>query len=213
MRAGRNSFHDMNKTEIANIALGHLGSALIQSIEEVSPSAEHIRRMWNFTRDGLLRQKDWNFAINRATLSRLGVDPPFDWEAAYQLPADYIRCLSWNGMEAGTGVDLFDIESGMLLCDVDASDASPRAELRYIRRAEDTSMWDASFVEAFSYRIAAAICPAMTTSAGLSDAMMKNAEMAMLKAFGPDNLETRPRAILAQENSGYMDARRGAYNW
>lgn len=203
----------MTKTELANIALGHLGSALIQSLDENSPSAQHCRRMWDFVRDGLLRQKDWNFALDRATLSRLQVDPPFGYNAAYQLPSTCLRVVEWNGQEAGTGEAQFDIESKMLLCNVEGDEDTPRAELRFIRRVDNVNDWDASFNEAFSYKLAAAIAPAISTSAGLADSMNKLGEQVMLRAFGPDNLETRPRVVLAQEGSGWMAARQGARNW
>lgn len=203
----------MTKTELANIALGHLGSALIQSVDEVSPSAQHIRRMWDFVRDGLLRQKDWNFALKRATLSRLSEDPLFGWTAAYQLPSDYLRAIEWNGQEAGTGEAQFDIEGERLLCNFETGTTSPRSELRYIAKVENVNEWDASFNEAFSYKLAAAIAPSISTSAGLATDMNRIGEQVMLRAFGPDNLETRPRAVLAQEGSGWLEARQGARNW
>jgi hypothetical protein len=198
----------MTKTELANIALGHIGSALIQSIDELSPAAQHIRRMWDLTRDGLLRQRHWNFALDRKTLTRLTDDPAFGWDAAYQLPADYLLAIEWNGREAGTGEAEFDIEGGKLLCD-----DTETAELRYVKRVEEVSKWDASFCEAFCYKLAAAIAPSLSSSQGMADALTAKGEQSMLRAFGPDNLETRPRAVLAQEGSQWRAAREGALNW
>lgn len=203
----------MTKTELANIALGHLGHALISSIDEASPAAQHCRRMWDFCRDGLLRQRHWNFALARADLTRLSSAPPFGWTAAFQLPSDYLLAVEWNGMEAGTGESEFDIEGEMLLADVASDEETPRAELRYVRRVEEVSKWDASFCEAFSYKLAAALAPSITSSSTLTQDMDRKAEIVMQKAFGPDNVETRPRVVLAQEGSGWLAARQGARNW
>lgn len=197
----------MTKTELSNIALGHLGHALISSIDEVSPAAQHIRRMWDYCRDGLLRQRHWNFALERSTLSRLTIDPAFGWACAFQLPSDYLLAIELNGREAGTGDSRFDIEGQKLLCDEDA------AELRYIRVVEEVTKWDASFCEAFAYKLAAAVAPSITSSSTLTSDMNRMAEMVMVKAFGPDNLETRPRVVLAQTGSGYLAARQGRANW
>jgi hypothetical protein len=203
----------MNKTLLANIALGHLGSSLIQSIDELSPQAEHCRRMWEITRDSLLRERHWNFALTRADLSASADAPLFGWEVAYVLPADYILAIEWNGREAGTGEAGFDIEGGFLLTDAESDGATARAELRYVYQHDNVSKWDASFCRAFSFALAAAIAPALSSSAGLADNMMQKSDEVLKRAFGPDNLETRPRAVLAQENSGWLAAREGASNW
>ena len=203
----------MTKTELANIALGHIGSAKIQSIDENSPAAEHCRRMWEFVRDGLLRQRHWNFALARAVLSKLDDAPAFDWDSAYQLPNDYLLAISWNGREAGTGESSFDIEDGKLLCDADSNGTTETANLRYVKRVESVSAWDASFCEAFTYKLAAAIAPSLSTSGNLAADLMQKAEALMVRAFGPDNLESRPRVVLAQTGSAYLAARQGARNW
>ncbi|CAB4186640.1 hypothetical protein UFOVP1329_15 [uncultured Caudovirales phage] len=197
----------MTTTELANISLGHIGCNLIQSLDEESPQAEHCNRMWVFVRDALLRQRQWNFAMHRVSLSRLEDDPAFGWAAAYALPEDYILAVEWNGQKAGTGEAKFDIEDGKLLCD-----DIERAELRYVRRITATQKWDANFCEAFTFKLAAAIAPAISSSSSIADSMLQKADAFLLRAFGPDNVETRPAAVLAQEGSGWLKARMGASN-
>jgi hypothetical protein len=74
---------------------------------------------------------------------------------------------------------------------------------------EQTSLWDAAFCEAFCLKLASAIAPSITAAPGLAGDLRVEAERVMVKAFGPDNLETRPRAVLAQSASGYLNARFG----
>lgn len=260
----------MTQLELANIALGHLGTIGLVTYNEASPEGEHVRRHWDLARDALLRQRHWNFAIRRATLlltgqvnltgvtSTLGsasvsvasasglsvgmgikavfvsrgvtitaivgttltlsatasatvtgqtatayTAPAFDYAYGYALPADYLRALGWNGREAGTGEARFDIESGTLLCNDDG------AQLRYVARITDVAAWDSSFCEAFALRLAARIAPGITTAQGLAASLDQRAEMYLQKAFGPDNGETKPRAVLAQTGSGWLDARAG----
>lgn len=260
----------MTQLELANIALGHLGTISLADYDEVSPEGLHVRRHWDLCRDSLLRQRHWNFAIARATLllvdqanltgvastqgsaditvaSATGLAvgmsikgdfvphgtkitviasltitldatasvtgtgqtataytaPAFDYAYAYQLPTDYLLATEWNGREAGTGDARYDIEGATLLCDDDAS------KLRYVARIEDPDLWDANFQEAFALKLAARIAPGITTSQGLAEKLDQRAEQYLMKAFGPDNKETKPRAVLAQTSSGWLDAREG----
>lgn len=197
----------MTQTDLANVALGHLGSAVIMSISEVSPAAEHCRRFWDLTRDALLRQRHWNFALKRATLTALEDAPLFGWSYAYQLPADYILAVEFNGYQSGTGEARHEIEGTHLLTN------EATASLKYIWRQPDVSEWDASFCESFGYFLAARIAPALTSAQGVADNLLQRGEQFMMRAFGPDNQETRPRAVLAQTGSEWRSAREGAYNW
>lgn len=58
----------VDEAELANIALGHLGTVTLNDFNENSPEGIHVRRNWALVRDALLRQRHWNFAIKRTTL-------------------------------------------------------------------------------------------------------------------------------------------------
>lgn len=260
----------MTQLELANVALGHLGTVSLIEYDETSPEGEHVRRQWDLVRDALLRQRHWNFAIQRKTLDLAGQinltsvaatsgassatvassaglavgmaikatffpvgtkitaiasltltlsaaatatvtgqtakaynAPAFDYLYAYALPSDYLLALEWNGREAGTAQAEFDIEGTSLLSDDTCS------QLRYVAQITDTTKWDDSFCEAFAFRLAARVAPGITTAQGLAGQLDQRAEQYLLKAFGPDNVETKPRAVLAQSRSGWLDARFG----
>lgn len=203
----------MNKTLLANIALGHLGSAIIQSIDEASPAAEHCRRMWDITRDSMLRKRAWNFAIVRTSLTRYADAPLFGYTAAYALPSDYILAIEWNGQQAGTGRAEFEIEGGKLLADIDSSNGTERAQLKYVRREENVTLWDESFCQAFGYALAAAIAPSLSSSSSIADSMLSKASALFTDALGPDDRESMPTVIKAQTDSEWLKAREGKYNW
>lgn len=193
----------MTSTQLANIALGHLGEARIMDLEEQTPQAEHCRRMWNLTRDALLRQRHWNFALRRTVLAQDATAPLFDKAYSYTLPSDYLLAIEVNGRQAGTGEATFD-----LVGDTIQTNDSGVAML-YVRRETDCKRWDSSFCEAFAYKLAAAIAPSITTAPGLAEKLAQSAEMVVYRAFGPDNLETRPRTILATVGSQWVAARLG----
>lgn len=193
----------MTKTDLANIALGHLGEFRVMDIDEQTPSAEHCRRMWVLARDKMLRARHWNFALHQASLAALATAPLFDWGYAYALPSDYLLAVEVNGWVAGTGAAQFEIMGGRLLTD------APYASLTYIRRIENPEEWDASFCDAFAYKLASLVAPSITSAQGLAQNLAQSAQMATLEAAGPDNLETRPRAVLATTGSAWMAARLG----
>ena len=155
------------------------------------------------TRDALLRQRHWNFALFRVILSRLALPPVFGRAYQYKLPSDYLLAVEFNGQHPGTGEANFDVVGDTIQAD------DSTAALLYVRRVTECSKWDSSFCEAFGYKLAAAIAPSITTAAALADRLAQVAEQVTLRAFGPDNLETRPRAVLATNNSAYLNARLG----
>ncbi|MDB6137613.1 MAG: hypothetical protein JWO94_685, partial [Verrucomicrobiaceae bacterium] len=132
------------------------------------------------------------------------VPPAFSWKYAYRLPQDYILALSFNDRDAGTGKAGFEIEGPLLLC----NDTS-RAELRHVFQQTNTTAWDDSFCEAFTLKLAARIAAGITTATSLGAQLDQRAEQYLMAAFGPNNLETRPRAVTAQTDSAWMRARLG----
>lgn len=194
----------MTKTEIANIALGQIGvSGAITDFSERSPEAERVRLHWDGVRDAMLRHKAWSFAAKRQVLSRLADAPEFDFAYAYALPSDYLRAIEFNGQAGGTSEAQYEISGGNLLSDSDV------AQLKYTARVENTELWDAAFVDAFTLALAAVIIPGISTSASAGAALRQRAEAAANSAIDPSKREGRPRAVQAQTGSGYMRARQG----
>jgi hypothetical protein len=192
------------ETTLANLALGHLGMARITDLSERTVAAEHVRRMWGTTRDQLLRAYPWNFAIKRVALSASAVRPAFGWAAAYPLPSDCLRVLSVNGFASGVGSVPYEVEAGEVLANFAV------CQLRYIRRIEQVSAWDATFCELFGYELAKAIAPSFTLQTSAIGQLDALAQPARIKAEEANAAETRPRVIGYHDRmSGYDAARRG----
>lgn len=192
------------QTTIANIALGHLGSARITDISESSVAAEHCRRMWDAVRDDLLRQFAWNFAIRRVTLTALSEPPAFGYSAEFPLPSDCLRPLEVNGNRAGVGLTAFSVEERSILANASS------VQLRYIRRVEQVSLWDANFVQLMGFELAAAIAPSFTLQTSVVQQLLAMAEPVRMRAAEANAIETKPRVVRYSVGTDpYVAAREG----
>jgi hypothetical protein len=148
----------MTPTDIANQALSRLGQSLVSDLSENSPSAIVCRTHYEAVRDSLLRQHPWNFAVARAQLTESDTAPAFGWDHQFALPADCLRILTLNGVQAAMCASDFETESGYLLTD------AVEAKITYVRRVVDPSLFDPIFVEVFVHRLGGAIAVALTGS-------------------------------------------------
>lgn len=152
-----------NETAIANLALVRLGADRIVDIDtEQSENADKIRAVFDFLRDEVLRSHPWNFATERINLNKTTNTPLYGFLSEFQIPGDVLRMLP-----LGTGVDRslqsdFKIEGDKLL----SNDTT--FELKVIKRIEDTTKWDSSFVEVFAARLQAELAYAITNSRPLA---------------------------------------------
>src|SRR5262245_59714984 len=90
-------------TEIANIALRHLGhSSDIANLEtENSVPARAMRKIYYVVRDQMIRSYDWNFARKYAALIFVASSPSEVagmWGFSHQVPAD---CLNFRKILSG----------------------------------------------------------------------------------------------------------------
>lgn len=149
-----------SKTEIANLALAHIGSGkTITNVEtEESQEAKAVRAVWDIVRDVMLRRAPWNFATGFSTPGFISSDPAPKWAKAYQLPADYVCMRVINtGITAEADAEIPYRVVGRQLYSNLAS-----ITIEYTKRVEDTGLWSPDFVEAFSYRLASYIAPRLS---------------------------------------------------
>ncbi len=132
-----------SKTQICNDALTELKDLLITSIDDDIPQARYLKAVWDTVRDRLLERYPWNFAMKRATLSRLATEPDFEYDYMYALPTD---CISvWNVYDSDSN---YVIESSNLLIDDDT------VELKYIARITDVSKYPPAFARCLALALA-----------------------------------------------------------
>lgn len=153
-------------TDICNAAISHCGTrSKISSIGEGSAEANACLTHFSQVRDTTLRSYDWNFARMTMGLADLG-NPPSRWAYKYALPTDCVRLRRLNDVPLLTLPETFcelaaDKDSSGAFITVVLTNASPVSAI-YTARVEDPLRWDAGFVDAVAYGLAARICFELT---------------------------------------------------
>jgi len=129
--------------DLCNRALQRLGEASITSLTDDSNRARECNRVYEYARDAELRKHVWSFARARAQLAASSTAPPFGYNNAFPLPADFLRLHPLND------VTDWQIEDGQILTDDDAP-----LNIVYVKRETDVNNFDPLFFEALSAKIA-----------------------------------------------------------
>jgi len=141
----------ISSTQISNMALARIGALRINNLTDGSPQAIQCNTHYAQTRDALMRSHWWRFASARRVLAQDDVDPAFEWDNQFILPADFLRLKDFyadNNTPTHTITYTYAIEGDRLLTDEDA------VSIRYIRRVEDVSKFDPLFVEVLVLELA-----------------------------------------------------------
>lgn len=184
---------------IANRALYKLGEIPIASFTDNSKQARAVNSMFDIVRDDELRAHRWSFSITRAQLAASVTAPSYGYDNAFPLPTDFLRLLvigeyapGYSQADYRNSNDQQDyvIEGANVLSDEDGP-----LKIRYIRRENDTTKWDASFVESFACRLAAEMCETLTQSSNKRQMAWSEYEQAVQKARRAGAIELPPSAV------------------
>ena len=183
-----------NETAIANLALTRLGAARISNIDtEESENAAKVRAIFDLTRDDLLRSHTWNFAILRVNFNKLTTTPLFGFSAEYKIPGNVLRILPPSTGNNSNLTSEYKIEGDKVLSD----DATFQA--RCIVRIEDTTKWDASFVDLFALRLQAELAYAIVNNRALAADLFNIFELKLRIVKATDAMEDTPDRVTATQ--------------
>jgi hypothetical protein len=152
-------------TSICNAALSHCGTrSKITSLDEGSSEASACLTHLALVRDATLRLFDWNFARMTGELAQLP-HPTARWAFKYALPSDCLRLRRLNDRPLGKPATFCELaadrdDSGVPIAVV-LTDLSPATAI-YTARIENAARWDAGFVDAVTWGLAARICFELT---------------------------------------------------
>jgi len=155
------------KTEIANLALSHLGigKEIADLDTEKSQEAVTMRRFYETCRDATLRDFAWPFTTKFATLA-LVADPPTEteeWDFSYRYPTD---CLMIRRVQTDIRVDTHQSRIVFKLGRDDAGELvytdEAEAKIEYTFREEDPQRFPPDFILALSFRMAVYAAPRLT---------------------------------------------------
>ena len=177
--------------EIANRALTFLGAEPITSLADDSKEARSCNRLYEQTRDQLLRDHPWNFAIKRKSLSANTTAPIFEYTNAFDFPDNTLRILEVDTDEEWA------VEGAQIV-----TDAAAPLLIVYVERVTDPNLFDTKFIETYALRLAADIAFDITAS----QTVAQTAEQKYMQSIQAARLVDAQESLSENEQT-WLDAR------
>ncbi|MBK3439269.1 MULTISPECIES: hypothetical protein [unclassified Pseudomonas] len=173
--------------EICNLALSRVAvTKAIASFTERSIEAEQCRVLYPHLRGLVLQEFPWPFAESIVALASLGSPAP-GWAFRYRYPADClkIRNIVQPGFRRALSSDMeipyqIGYDAGGRVIHTD----QPEAVCRFTFKVEDSTFFDALFVEALAWRLAMDLALPLTSKADLQQFAAQQYQMALTLAEG-----------------------------
>lgn len=154
-----------SETEIANLALSHLGIGKEIAVLETEKSEEAAacRRFYTILRDASLRDFPWPFCTRIIAVGLVEADPNDEWAYSYRYPAN---CMKIRRILSGTRNDnrqtrvpykITQDDDGILIF-TDKEDA----EVEYTVKETNPERFSPDFITFLSLRLAAMVAPRLT---------------------------------------------------
>jgi hypothetical protein len=180
----------ISQVQVFNLALIKLGQDICISIDDDVEAVRKMRAVWEFSRDAVLAEHPWKFAILRAELAALAAEPEFGWSLQYALPEPCLKVVQVGDDWVFYTVDYqsFELEGGRILTDI----AAP-LQVRYVQRVENTGLWPVLFAEAVAMKLAANTAKKITGSRQDAEDALGWYELAIRKAKRHSAIERPPQ--------------------
>lgn len=196
----------LSSTDICNQALDLVKEAPIgDMLSDTTPKARWFQRNYATTRDALLAEHPWNFAVKYASLPVNAAAPVSRWLYGYQIPSDCLRLLPLQKDGYFEGALIAHEVNGQTI----ETDATAPLRVRYIRRVDAEGEFSPLFVKAFAAQLAMNIAHWITGKASALQIAQQVYETTMAKAKRIDGMEgtfERPYdddVIAARFSGGY----------
>lgn len=181
-----------SKYDIVSQALLYIGEPPISSFSEGTAGLV-AGNLYDSTRDSMLTETRWRFAVGKKALSRLTATPLNEWTYAFQLPSNLLMLIRTYPNSR------YEVYEDKLYSH------NSTAEIDYVFRP-DEGAFPAYFVKALSYRIAAEFAIAITNNRGIAELMEIKAEEYLRRARFNDAQGRKPTAIVSRP---WVDVRHG----
>ena len=149
-----------SKTEICNLAVGWLGGNRITSVDDdASKEARLCRANYDLSRQAVLEEREWTFAVKRAQLTPLAETPLFGYQYKFLLPPDLLLVLNAydpaDQRKRPAGIS-YVREENHIHCDLQ------KVNIRYIMDLENTKQFPGLFTQTLASHIASNIAIPLT---------------------------------------------------
>lgn len=167
----------LSKTDIANSALALLGDMQITSIENQDNSyARIIKPQFNICLNSLAELHDWTFLRKEKKLEEVKYSPLINFKYAYQLPMDFLRFCEQAGRERD-----FIVSENYIFSNIE------NLVIAYIKQPYEITHLSPLFVQAFIYKLAGMIAPALNANLDISSYFDKMYTHYVRRAIDADN--------------------------
>jgi hypothetical protein len=161
------------QTDIANLALSHLGDRRINDIEDTNDTnAEIVADNYLHAVDFVFESHEWRWALKQAQLALLPTTPVVRYAYQYSLPSHFARLANLSDSALMYPLsDEWDIIDQKLMTNLGV------AYCEYVSSHWDESIWPAFFAEPVSVKLAALCAPrvshSLSSRADLEDKFIK----------------------------------------
>ena len=187
-----------SKVDICNEALNLLGANTISSLSETSTTAVLCNRIYDTEVDYLLRQHNWNAAVNEANLAAVTGTPIVGWSYKFLMPTDPYCLRVLNVYDTSDDDQNFQCRGRHIYCDTSAID------MIYIGRITDPNEFDSmlmkTLVDLLAYRLAFPV----TRSRDVAATMFEAYRNTLADAMSVDSQEGTPEEL---KSDHLLDAR------
>ena len=187
-------------TGIANMALSHIGSDTIESIDANEPTANQCRIWYDVCRRQILEAYDWSFARKREqlalhgdTISETSSDPLAGvWGFRYRYPADAIVLRKIQNANAPPDdTTPYDVETSLDGEEKTILTNLGEAVAVYTYDAKDAGLFSPLFIRAFSHLLASSIAFNITGKKKLTQQQGQIYQLTLLGATAANANESR----------------------
>ena len=174
-------------TEICNLALSYIGEKPIGSLAE-RPRGLDCNLIYTATRDALIREFPWNFAVRRHQPALLTSTPLFEYDYQFRLPTDCLRIwrlfTDTDGTEyTGRWHPETDDAGHLLLANVD------ELYIQYMARITRVGLYPASFVIVLARRLAADLALPIGKNGKVQTTQFQIYHQVLLSAYADDAID------------------------
>lgn len=208
-----------SETAICNMALARIGHniPIVDILSDTTLAGDLSRLFYDSTRDILLQDHPWNFAIKRAELAADATAPSFEYDYAFPLPNDCLRVIRtsweatgwsnrdeavrvfWDSNSIPYRIERHSSGATALLCNEDS------VSIEYISKVTDTSRFAPMFTDVLVARLAAEFAMPLADNAALAKNAWDVYASKISEARSRDAMEGSPRDVV--DTSPWIQAR------
>lgn len=190
-----------NPTQIANLALSWMGQNLINNLGDNQNEAKIMNANYELSRDKVLEDRAWTFAISRQILAPISDKPEFGTGNKFLIPNTVVRVhrvyRTNSGVSTAKLLPAKWVREGKYIIAVEAA-----VWAHFIMRITDSTLFSPGFVHALAARLAADTAITFTESIKMEEKMEKRYETKLVDAGYADGSQGRTEVLNSSKLTG-----------